>query len=51
MPFGLGRGGGPMVSILAIYYDDTSLRSHEAHSFSVNFYFNTDEEKVFGVGP
>ena len=44
----MGRGGGgQVVSMLAFYYNNTSLNPAEAYSFSVKFVF---EKNIRGQG-
>ena len=49
----LGRGGGQVVSVLALYSDDPSSNPADVYSYSVKFVFekNENKQKDAGVGP
>ena len=48
-----GRGGGQVVSMLAVYSDDPSSNPADIYSFSVKFVFekNKNKQKRGRVGP
>ena len=41
----MGRGGGQVVSVLALYSDDQSSNPAEAYIFSVKFVFEKNKNK------
>ena len=45
-----GHGCGQVVSVLTIYCDDPSLNPDEAHSISVRFVFENNENKQQEAG-
>ena len=49
----LGRGGGQVVSMLALYSDDPSSNPAEVYNFSVKIVIekNENKQKEAGVGP
>ena len=44
----MGRDGGQVVSVLALYSDDPSSNSAETHSFYVEFVFEKNKNKKIG---